>query len=305
MDRVHVQALQRLASGQHGLFTSKQAEDLVVSRFALREAVDRAWIRRVRRGVYAFNGRPPSRWEAILAASLSIGPAAVISHAAAAAVHGFWGMAESRPELTIIRPGGRNLEGARIHRSTTIRPQDVVRRCGVQVTSPVRTLIDVVPSTNDYLLPRIVDEGAIARLWTAEDVGRRLDAADHHVPGAPRLRRVLAERFDEGHPDSKLEQRVYRLLKGRVPPFSVHHRIDLGGRVVELDMAWPAYRVAGEIDGRRIRLTSRTKFEADRLRSNLLERYGWREIHLTAAMDDVTMLAQVVPLFSGTSGMGG
>jgi hypothetical protein len=93
-------------------------------------------------------------------------------------------------------------------------------------------------------------------------------------------------------------------MKGRVPPFEAHYRLQLGGRVVELDMAWPAYHIAGEVEGRGIRVMSRTKFESDRLRSNLLLRCGWREVHLTAAMDALTLLAQVVPLFAGEAGTG-
>jgi hypothetical protein len=172
-----IEALQQVASGQHGLFTTAQAEELAISRSALRQAAARGWIRRVRRSVYAFVGQPPSRWEAILAASLSTGPCGVISHGAAASVHRFWGAAQADPELTLIGTARRHLDGVTIHRSTTMRPEDIVRRCGVEVTSPIRTLIDVAPFTNDHVLPRIIDEGSIARLWTAEELEARLTFA--------------------------------------------------------------------------------------------------------------------------------
>jgi hypothetical protein len=298
MDRGQIGALRHTAAGQHGLFTTAQARHLGVSRSELEHAADHGWVRRVRRRVYAFTGHPRSRWEEVQAACLSAGPAAVISHASAATVHGFWGIAFPGAELTLPGPAGRSLAGVRVHRTTSMPSGDVVRRSGVQVTAPVRTVIDLAGRTNEHLLGRIIDEGAIARLWTVEEIGERLlEAAGGRRPGVRRLRRLLAVRLGEGHPDSPLEQRVFRVMKPQVPTFEVHHRIDLGGRVVELDMAWPEYRIAGEIEGRRLRMESRTKFDSERLRSNLLERYGWREVHLTAAMDDKTLLAQVVPLF--------
>jgi hypothetical protein len=39
------------------------------------------------------------------------------------------------------------------------------------------------------------------------------------------------------------------------------------------------------------------KFDSDRVRSNLLETSGWRVVHLTSTMDDLTLVAQLVPLF--------
>jgi hypothetical protein len=298
VDDAQIRALQIQASRQHGLFTTAQARAVGVSHSAAQKAVERGWIRRVRRSVYVFTGQPPSPWEAILAASLAAGPAAAISHLAAAAIHRFWGVARPAPELTLPGAAGRSMAGVKVHRSEAMPAEDVVRCAGMRVTSPIRTVIDIAPSTGDYLLSRIVDEGAIARLWTAEEIDARLRRFAHdRRHGVAVLRRLVAARIGEGHPDSVLEQRIFRVLRRRVPPFEVHHRIQLDGRILELDVAWPERRIAAEIDGRRIRMTSGTKFESDRLRSNLLERSGWQEIHLTAAMDDRTIIAQVLPLF--------
>jgi hypothetical protein len=286
-----------LAAHQHGLFTARQAQELGVSLKALRQAVDRGWLRRVRRGVYAFVGRRPSQWEPVVAASLAAGSAAVISHRSAAAIHGFWA-GETEPELTVVGGAGRTLEGVRIHRSIGLLPTDVLERSDLRITSPIRTLLDVAPGTSDYHLSRIIDEGAIARLWTPEAILTRLDAASsERRSGAPRFRRLLAVRLGESNPDSQLEQRVIRVFKLWLPPFSVHHRLELGGRTVELDVAWPEHSFGAEIDGRLVRMASRSKFDSDRLRSNLLELHGWRVVHLTATMDDETLLSQVVPFF--------
>ena len=298
MERRVLDGLRTLAATEHGLFTCAQAAGVGASSRSLRYAIARGWLRPVRRGVYAFSGRQPSRWEPVLAAWLAAGPNAVISHAPAAAMHGFWGVADPRPELTFPGSGGRSLAGVRIHRPVRLLPDDIVRRGQVPLTSPIRTLLDLAPSTTDGLLSRILDEGAIARLWTAERIVKRLEAAGgERRLNSLRLRRLLALRLDEASPDSVLEQRVIRAIKPWVPPFLVHHRLDLCGRIVEVDVAWPEHLLAAEIDGRDVRVASLTKFESDRRRSNLLEMAGWRVIHLTAGMDDLTLLAQLIPFF--------
>jgi very-short-patch-repair endonuclease len=289
--------LQRIAAGQHSLFTTAQAAALGISVYALEQACHRRWLRWVRRSVYAFEGHQPSRWEPVVAAALAGGPSAAISHRAAAVIHGFWGIANAQPELTIPGNRSRRMKGVLIHRSNELDPDDVVFRSGVQITSAVRTLIDVAPSVTDYLLPRIIDEGSIARLWTPERIAERLNGFAERRRGTQRLRPLLAERMGEADPDSPLEQRVIRVLKPWLPAFEVHHRITLGGRIVELDVAWPEHQIAAEIDGRHVRVASRTKFDSDRLRSNLLEKGGWRVVHLTSGMDDLTLLAQLTPLF--------
>jgi hypothetical protein len=288
--------LRVLASTEHGLFTLAQACATGACVAGLRHAVDRGWLRTVRRGVYAFAGRPPHQWESSFAAWLAAGPAAVISHRSAAAMHRFWGIVGGQPELTILGRTGRNMAGVRIHRPLALFPSDVVQRNQIQVTSPIRTLIDVAPSISDHVLSRVIDEGTIARMWTAERIITRLDAPSVERP-SPRLRRLLGLRLDESNPDSVLEQRVLRAIKPWVPPFVVHHRVEAAGRILELDVAWPEYLLGAEIDGRQVRIASRSKFDSDRLRSNLLELAGWRIVHLTAGMDHLTLLAQLIPFF--------
>jgi hypothetical protein len=299
MDSSTIQRLQALAANQHGVFTTKQAAALGLEGDALRHVVSRGWIRRVRRGVYAFRGLPRSPWEAVTAAALAAGPSAAISHRTAAAIHGFHGIALGTPEISVPRDYRLDLDGVIVHRPRRLAATDIQVRSGISVTSPIRTLVDIAGSTNDYLLPRILDEGSISRLWTPEAVMVGLGAAGPSAgrAGVRRLRHLLSHRLGESRPDGYLEQRVIRLLNGVAPPFLIHLQIELDGRLIELDTACPSYLVAGEIDGREVRLASRTKFDSDRLRSNLLQRHGWREVHFTASMDDRTILAQIMPLF--------
>jgi len=101
---------------------------------------------------------------------------------------------------------------------------------------------------------------------------------------------------------SQLEQRVLRALKrvnGGLAEPAIHYRLVLDGRVIDMDLAWPDYRIDGEIDGFHAH-SQRSDFDRDRLRANLLVAHGWRLVHWTSTMNDDAIVAQILPYF-GTS----
>src|SRR6266511_4041172 len=106
-----------LAQGQHGLVTRVQLVQLGFSRQAIEHRIAKRRLHPVRRGVYAL-GRPQlSRYGRWMAAIMSCGPRAVLSHASAA--------------------------GIRVHRRTSLEARDVALHHAIPVTSPVLTLVDL------------------------------------------------------------------------------------------------------------------------------------------------------------------
>jgi Transcriptional regulator, AbiEi antitoxin len=297
VDRTQIDGLHALASTQHGLFTLGQAAALGISERAVRHAIGRGWVRPVRRAIYAVAGRPPSPWEKTMAAALAAGPNAVVSHASAAAVHRFPGIASGRPEITCPESSRLALSGVRVHRRRCFEPADVETRSGVRLTTPVRTVIDLAASTGDYLLGRILDDGAVRGLWSPERIAMRLERlASPGRSSTTRLRRLLGDPMAKSRADSQLEQRVLRVIKGKVPNPVGHHRILLEGHVIDMDLAWPQIRLNGEIDGLRSH-TQRSDFDRERLRANLLGRNDWEIVRWTSTMADDVILAQVIPYF--------
>jgi hypothetical protein len=120
-----------------------------------------------------------------------------------------------------------------------------------------------------------------------------------------RLRRVLAERVGDGTPDSLLALKVARILKPRFGPFETNYVAVVGGEVVEMDIAWPDIKLDGEVDGLGVRRLSRTKFERERRRANVLAAHGWRIVHFTDKMGQREIVAQVAPFFAGRIGRAG
>jgi hypothetical protein len=294
MRQEQVLALSQLAVEQHQLFTLAQAEGLGVSGESLRRAVAKGWLRRPRRGVYAFSGARSSVWEPAMAAVLGAGPGAALSHRTAAAIHQFPEILWSGDvELSVPKSRQCRMEGVVVHRTSLLTPADVEERRGVLVTSPVRTLIDLAGVVEMSLLTAVLDEGALHRRWTYAEVAAGVDrvmASGRRGVGS--LRQLVIPRVGTPIPGSALEREVLPML-APFAPFEVQYAIVLEGQLVILDVAWPVWKVAAEIDGWEPRARSRSKFDRDRNRGNLLLAHGWRVAHLTSAMDQRTVLHSV------------
>lgn len=284
MSGVALGALQAIAATQGCLFSFRQAQACGIDGKTLARWRERGWIRWVRRGVYAFAGAPASRWEAVVAAALAAGSEAVVSHRSAAAIHRFPGVTIGNlPELTVHRDRNLRLQGVEVHRVGPVTARDAVERRGVQVTSMVRTVVDLAPYVDSELLGAILDEGLVRRWWSVPDIYACLDRQSTWRHGSRPLRRLLAVRRTLPVPDSHLEQRVFGYLRP-LQPFRPHYHQDFDGVLVILDAAWPCWKAAVEIDGRSYRAMSRSAHDRESRKLNALAANHWSVAHLTATM---------------------
>jgi predicted transcriptional regulator of viral defense system len=136
-----------VASAQHGYFTAGQARvcgfatDLVTHHARAGKFV------RVYRGLYRLRDYPSSPHEQVAAAWLAFGKDnAVVSHESALALHNLSDIVPDAVHVTVPRARRylSGLPGVCLH--TSARPpakSEVVEREGIQVTAPVRTILDV------------------------------------------------------------------------------------------------------------------------------------------------------------------
>jgi hypothetical protein len=175
----------------------------------------------------------------------------------------------------------------------------------VGVTTPARTVIDLAGRLEPAQLARIIDEGSIERAWTINELAECASRlARQGRAGGRAMRAVLTDRLDEPSAQSALELRMIRLL-APYAPFETQYQVVLDGEVFILDIAWPWWRVAAEVDGWWVRARSRSKLDHDSHKTNVLAAHDWKVAHLTSAMDAARVLQDVGRLLPGAALSGG
>lgn len=249
----------RLAESQHGVVTRAQLLEIGFSRSAIEHRIERGRLHPVGRGIYAL-GRPQltrhGRW---VAAVLSCGPQAVLSHASAAALWGI-GSEGSRIEVSVPVRRTPRRPGISVHRRATLTSRDTTRHCGISVTTPVRTLIDIATRWSRSRLEAAINE-ADKRGLTDPEALRRSIACHPTQPGVGALRRVL-DRRTFVLTDSELERRFLPIAHEAGLPLP-----QTGCRVngYMVDFFWPDIGLVVETDGLRYHRTPAQQTR-DRLR---------------------------------------
>lgn len=280
--------LTRLAATQGGFVTAGQALRLGVGREQIRYLVRSGRWTRVSRGCYLPSPAGPApvsfRRAMIRAAIASIGPGAVAVLDTAAELHGIAGLPPTAAIHVPVPPHRphvqRRAEPSLTVHQLTLGDADVCRADGVPVTTPARTVADVLLRARRYpavcVLDSALDQGILAEkdmsLVLAHLAGRR---------GAVAAREYLVEA--DGRAQSPLETRArLRCVDGGVPPevLQLPVRDDDGYLLGIGDLAWRGARLIAEADGRAPHLTPEAVY-ADRFRQNRLVNPGWRILRFT------------------------
>ena len=190
-----------IAGRQHGVIRTDQLRFAGLSPDAVKRRVRSGRLHRLFRGVYAVGHTELSDKGRILAAVFACGPGAVASHESAAYL---WSLSPKCPpfvHVTVPTGAGRaKRKGIVLHRSRTLRPQDVTRRHNIPITKPARTRRDLgwdrrstrsdlerlflrvcrdhgipLPETNVRIGPHTVDA-----FWRAERLVVEIDSYAYH-----------------------------------------------------------------------------------------------------------------------------
>lgn len=239
-----------LARRQHGVVTRSQLLDLGFGPDAIKHRLAKGRLHRLWRGVYAV-GRPEvdqKGWW--MAAVLSCGPGAVLSHGSAAVL---WGLVRATAGIDVVVPEGayRRRPGIHVHRRSGFSAEHRREVAGIPVTDPVSTLVDLASRAPDWKLERAINEADRLDLVDPETLRATIDLLPAR-PGLAHLRRLLG-----GQPltDSGLERRflaIVRLAGMAIPEtqaWVAGYRVDFYwsrlGLIVEAD-GWRYHRTPGE-----------------------------------------------------------
>jgi Protein of unknown function (DUF559) len=205
-----------------------------------------------------------------MAAVLAGGEGAALSHSSAAVL---WGMLGDRGQLIhVTAPGRRRVKGIVVHEAPL--EGERLRRLGIVVTTPARTLVDLADVVhNRRTLERAFDEADYLRLdWrrTRPRPGRRgsgllASVLAVHEPGSTRTLSELEEHF-----------LAFGESRGiRRPEVNV----SIEGYLC--DFVWREERVIVETDGAQAHGTRRAR-ERDPVRDADLQIAGWRVMRLSS-----------------------
>ena len=266
----------RFAARQHGVVTRSQLLELGFTSAAIRRRLDNRRLHPVWRGVYAV-GRPHlephGRW---MAAVLSCGDRAVLSHGSAAALHG---IRNEGPLIEVSVPPGPHPRrpGMVIHRRGRLPGGWVTRRHGIPVTTAVVTLADLARRLSQDDLEAAINQADSRGLATPDSLRSGLRRLGRQ-PGAGVLRKVL-DRRTFVLTDSQLERLFLPLVRQAGLPVP-KTRIWLNG--FKVDFHWPELGLVVETDGLTYHRTPAQQ-NADRRRDQAHAAAGLMSLRFTHA----------------------
>jgi very-short-patch-repair endonuclease len=265
-----------LADDQHGVVTNLQLLQAGLSKKAIVGRVRRGQFHRVHQGVYSV-GHPrldeEGRSMAAVLATATEGRPAFLSHRSAAVLLKLLSPPCSPIEVVVTGYAGRmRREGIRIHRTETLENHHVMTRSGIPVTTPARTIADLIRAPRRWRLPASLLKRAIRQAG---------------VLGYP-----LGSGVAWDGTRSELETLFLALCK--------RHRLpapEVNGRVAghEVDFHWPGRNLVVETDGFRFHRGPQA-FENDRRRDLDLKLAGYEVEHLTFSQVTKDPEEQVVQL---------
>lgn len=276
-----------LASQQNGVIAGWQCHGFGMEPGDIKRLCRSGRWARLYRGVYQVNsdvaGEPSPR-ALTRAGLLSVGPHAVAVLDTAAAIHGIAGLTHGR--AIHVSLAGRHARPRRIVdrglilHQFVIEPADVLTVDGVAVTSPTRTVADLILRLDRYSAVSVMDS-ALNSALIDEDGLAMVAELIRGRRGAARARDWIVEA--DPRAESPLETRVrLRCVDGRVAPDTLQHEVyDRNGRLLGIgDLAWLSAKVVGEADGAEVHSQPHAVYR-DRIRQNGFANAGWTIIRFT------------------------
>lgn len=286
------EGLAELGARQFGLLSRRQAlEHWTPDQLGRRVA--QGVVTRQGRGVYRLAGAQASWRQRALAATLSTGPPVAVCGLAAAHL---WQVERiAAPPITVAVPRHRSGRGAGGVIRCPLPGCDVDERYGIPVTTAARTVIDLSRLLSPALLGLVADDLIRRRLLEVAHLEARLAAGEplgRHCPGVVGAV-CAARRGDERRGASAAEDWVWDAIARAGLPLPVrHYPVWLAGRWVELDFAYPPWRVALEYDSAQFHRDLR-RFHGDRARAADLAVEDWLLLSVTAEWTEEVLVARL------------
>jgi hypothetical protein len=278
-------AIQEIARAQHGVLLTRQARAAGASDVQLHRAVASGHLRRVGRGILAVVGHPGGFRQRLLVAQLRLGPDALVSHRAAAWLHGLDGI--ERPLVELSTANWRDVPGAIVHERTRTAELGWQWMGPLAVTDVLHTLGDLGAVAGADVVERALESALRRRLVAEVELRRFARPWDWRgCRGMGVLQMVLDRRPTNAPPTgSDAETVCLQAVRaaGEPEPVRQHEVFDVEGRLVGLvDFAYPEILLGWEVDGFETHGTP-SAMQYDLTRQNRIVAAGYEILRFTAA----------------------
>ena len=256
-----------LAAEQHGVVAAWQLSELGFTHAMIRRRLDAGRLYQREWGVYSLTPSVSGKGR-LMAAVLACGPAAVLSHNAAAAI---WDIGPWPTGTVHVTAPSKHLRrpGLVAHRGCVER----IVRDGFPVTTVARTLVDQASLLSLQRLELAFERAERLGLLDVDDVTK--EAAGRR--GARKVRAILSSLTTSEPTRSKLEELLPALCKRHNLPLPAQN-VSVAGE--DVDAYWQESNLVVELDSWEFHKTRRA-FERDRQKAATLERAGIRVLRFT------------------------
>lgn len=279
-------SIARLAEAQHGVVARRQLTALGLSKAAIsyRLAVGRLWT--VMPRAYAVGQRRLPPLGRSMAAVLSSGVDAALSHRSAAAL---WGIRDPRGGAIHVTVPSKSTSTKLVRRHHVVLPSDeITAHEGIPVTTVPRTILDLASGSSVDEVEIVIRQVEFLRLY---DQLSLLDLTERYPGrrGTARARTALArlEALPVGRVRSPLETKFLPFLRRhRLPRPRLNDWIVVDERRFQVDCHWAGTGQVVELDSWQAHGT-RTAHREDRARDRFLRVAGYEVTRITwAQLDD-------------------
>ena len=202
------------------------------------------------------------------------------------------------PEVVIPENRRARIDGVIVHRSKDLCWAHLTTHRGIRTTNPLVTVLDLgVTLDRDAIAEVIVRAGAknLFTLEAAKFTVKRLARCGR--TGVTNVRSAIDLLDSLGKPpESVLEFRFALLaLRYALPTFAIQHKVRIGRRTFRIDAAYPAIKLAIEVDGYDTHSTPEA-LAYDLERQNALVLDGWTVLRFpwSAVVGDPASVASAI-----------
>lgn len=298
-------ALTRQAEQHHGLVAVRHALALGLTREQLRTLERANLADLIAPDVLRLAGAPRTREQCLMAAVLAAGDDSALSRTNASA-HLRCSAPRNEATVHVSLPYGhsarvskinlapddplRSFVGITLHRTLRLDKVDVVVADGIPTTTAARTLIDLAGDVPNEELESMFDTARRLGLVSTAHLAQRVEAlCGRGVKGSAEIRELVAAHRATKPAESRLEIKLWRLLRRYLPRFEIQperqfvtRRAD--GEQARLDVAFAPIKYGVEAEGWEWH-GGRLQWKRDKRRTASLEAGGWRLTFVT--WDDV------------------